>query len=471
MNSFGASVLALLVAVVTLAPRRWALLGMVAGALYLTQGQSVDFVGLKLYPLRILELAGFVRVMIRREFSFSRINGIDKAVLLLYAYVTTVFLLRAALGGSTSTNIGQVSNFDKVGTMMDAWLCYFTFRGLITTLGDLVSFLRGFCLLLAPYVVLVTIERLTGQNPLVIVGGMARVWVEEGRTRCFGSFRHPSLLGTLGASFLSLYIGLAFTKSNRLLALIGISLCLGIVFLSGSGGPATFVAVVLLAWLMWALRRKMFLLRRAIVGMLVLLAVFMKAPLWYLPDKMSLIFGGDGWHRSYLMDQAFSNIDKWWLAGMPLVQTKDWFPYLVMGAADITNSYLVFGIDAGILGIILFILLLVRAFKSLGQALATARRSSQAPTDAELLLWGLGAMLAGHAANWIAITYFDQTYSIWFMQLATISSISSACANVEAGALGKANSTMSAARRQDAAFGYKTLRFPSTTPTRQSSRA
>jgi hypothetical protein len=73
----------------------------------------------------------------------------------------------------------------------------------------------------------------------------------------------------------------------------------------------------------------------------------------------------------------------------------------------------------------LLILLLARAFSDLGKALAVVRSHSQETSDNEFLLWGLGVMLTVHIANWFGITYFDQFYVIWFMQLAAISSISS----------------------------------------------
>ena len=427
MNAIGTSLLALLVLLVLLAPRRWALLGMMAGVLFLTQGQAIHVLGLNLNSMRFLELAGFIRVMVRREFLFSSLNGIDRAFILVYVYTTFVFLLRSNLGQSTSMDITQVSTMDKIGSMVDAVLCYFTFRGLIESMEDWVWFLRSFVILLVPYVALVSVERLTHQNPFALVGGIP-VFVDLDRIRCVGSFKHPSLLGTLGASFLPLYIGLAFTKNNCIRAFVGIGLCLAIVLFSNSGGPVGFAALTVTAWLLWIMRTKMFIVRRLIVVLLVLLDLFMKASLWYLPDKFSLIFGGDGWHRSRLMEVAFNDISLWWFAGMPLDLTKDWFPYLVGGAVDITNLYLSFGLDAGLIAMALFILLLVRAFRGLGQALAAARSNSPMPSEAEFLLWGLGAMLSGHISNWIAITYFDQTNVVWFMQIAAISSISQMCA-------------------------------------------
>ena len=110
-------------------------------------------------------------------------------------------------------------------------------------------------------------------------------------------------------------------------------------------------------------------------------------------------------------------------------QTKDWFPYVIeiTGGADITNNYLAFGLDAGLLAIALFIFLLIRAFRTLGQALAVVRSALPTANETEYFLWGLGCMLSVHISTWFGITYFDQIYVVWFMQLAAISSISQAC--------------------------------------------
>src|SRR5580765_7292597 len=98
MNAVGTIILLIVVLVVFSASRRWALIGMLAGVLYLTQGQQLHIFGMNLFAIRFIELAGFVRVMVRREFSFSGLNRIDKGVLLLYGYTTVVFFLRSSEG-------------------------------------------------------------------------------------------------------------------------------------------------------------------------------------------------------------------------------------------------------------------------------------------------------------------------------------------------------------------------------------
>jgi hypothetical protein len=152
----------------------------------------------------------------------------------------------------------------------------------------------------------------------------------------------------------------------------------------------------------------------------------MKAPVWYLIMHISDVTGGDGWHRAYLIDMAYRHLSQWWFAGMPIEQTADWMPYILgaTGGADMTNAFLSFGIQAGLAAILLFILLLTRAFSSLGKALAVVRHDSEQFRNVEVLLWSLGAMLVTHVVNWFGIAYFDQMYVIWFMQLAVISTLS-----------------------------------------------
>ena len=162
MNFIGASILIVLISVVFCASRRTALLGMMAGVLYVTQGQQIQVLGLHLFADRFLELAGFIRVMARREFVFSQLNRIDFAVLLLYCYTTVVFLLRSSDGMAY-----------QLGVAVDAFLCYFAFRGLMANIEDLEWFLRGFLMLLAPYTLLVLFESFTRHNLFSAMGAVA----------------------------------------------------------------------------------------------------------------------------------------------------------------------------------------------------------------------------------------------------------------------------------------------------------
>jgi hypothetical protein len=305
-------------------------------------------------------------------------------------------------------------------------LTYFTFRGLMRDQRDVRWLFQRLVMVLVPFVGAVLVERLSGQNPLAILGAHTTVWidVDGARIRSFGSFSHPSLLGTFGASFAIVYVGLAMASKGKVLGWTGVLLCLAIIALSNSGGPVGMLLVGLVGWLCWHIRTRMKMVRFGIVGTLVLLAIVMRDPIWYLPSKIGALTGGGAWHRSYLMDQAFTHINQWWLAGMSLDQTVSWFPYLALGAADMTNLYLGFGVDGGLIAMLLLIWVLVCAFGKVGRAARGFRKAVPSRKDEALLTWGLGAAVAGHMANFFSITYFDQTASLWLFQLAAISSIS-----------------------------------------------
>lgn len=429
MSDIALGIVFLLTASIVFGSRRWALVSMMAGVLFLSYGQGLDVLGLNLYPIRILATFGFFRVIARREFSAFDLNGVDRAFFLAYSYMLTIFLLRSNFGDATSTSVAQVSTMGKIGAFADSALCYVTFRGLIRDTDDVSDLLRKLAFLLVPFVCLLCVERLTGNNPFATVGAAPHIWAEAGgRLRCWGSFSHPSLLGTMGASLLPLYIGLVLSKTNRSIGVVGSILSLAVVILSSSGGPLNFVAVVIAGWLLWRMRKRMAMVRHWIAGMFAFLWVAMYLRngdhIWWLPAILSRISGGDGWHRSRLMDLAFGHLNQWWLAGMPLDLTRDWFPYLVGGAVDVTNYYLLIGFDSGIIGIVFFSVLLVRGFRFVGLALATTNLDAKSPSLEQALIWGLGVAVAGHMANWLAITYFDQTQVIWCMQIAAISGLS-----------------------------------------------
>lgn len=422
MTAASTLVLIALALPIFLGARRNALLALIAGTLFLGQGVSFS-IGLNIYPMRFLVLVGFLRVLMRREMPLSGLNELDRAFIGAYGFAVLMYVVRTALGYGTSESISQTSTFSKVGGFCDVFLGYFAFRGLLRSTDDLKSLLIRLPWLLLPYVGSLVIERITGSNPLGMVGGPPYMWLDaEGRARCFGSFAHPSLLGTFGASFLLLYVPLFLDRSTRVRATIAIALCLAIVGLANSGSPVSFLALGLLIWALWPLRRSVGKIKIGAGIALAVIAMAMNSPIWYLPTRISGIVGGSGWHRSYLLERGFADIDKWWLAGMPLDLTVSWFPYVIMDAADMTNLFLQFGVDGGLLAMLLLVLALARAFKRLGRALAASR---DLPEDraSERILWALATVLIAHIINFFAITYFDQFNMIWMMQMAAVSGV------------------------------------------------
>jgi hypothetical protein len=410
MNAVSGSILVVLLLVVGLAPRRWALLGLMAGVFFLTQGHSVEIFGLSIWPIRFLEAIAFARVLLRDELLWSNFNRIDWTLLLLYNFSGLVWILR-------SSNVTP----HLFASALDPTVCYLALRALIRSLDDVRWFLNAFVVLLVPFTALVFVERFTGQPAFRLVGETGPLLFRNGVTRCMGTFRHAILLGSLAASFLALYVGVSLSAPRRAAAILGGTLCLVLVWLANSGGPLMSAGAAFAGWLLWVARDRMFLVRRAIVALVLLLLIFMQAPIWYLPAKVSRVVGGGGYHRSILMDRAWQDLDKWWLAGMDIKDTIGWIPYHddYIGGADITNQFVAFGLRGGLPAIAIFVVLLSFIFKALGRALAAARASGSR-TD-EIFLWGLGVMVGVHVTSWLSIAFFDQSWAVWLMHAAAVS--------------------------------------------------
>ena len=421
MSGVTAGALSAFLMVLLFAPRRWALLAVMGGVFFLTQGHYVEIGGLSITPLRFLEIAGFTRVLLRRELIGWRPNVLDSLLLVAYTYSAMVWSLRSHTFG-----------FFQLASAIDPVLCYLTFRGLLRDIADLRWFLRGFLLLLLPFTALVLIERTTGQSPFVVVGASAAIYFRDGVARCQGTFRHAILMGSVAASFLALYAGLGLGRWRRPEALFGAVLCAALVIMSNSGGPLTSLLAAMLGVVVWPLRHRMSAIRRVVAGSVLFLIVFMKAPIWYLPFKISEIVGGGGYHRGLLMEQAWNNMGRWWLVGMENQDTASWFPYVLSAVegADVTNEFVMFGLRAGLLALLLMIALLTKAFGRLGEAMKQVRLRASSDSADEGTLWGLGVALFVHVVSWLGVGYFDQSYVIWILDISAIS----ACAGDALGA-------------------------------------
>ena len=417
MNGLGVLLTTLIALALLAGSRAVAVMAILAAVLYLPQQQSVEVAGLTITALRLIELVAISRVVFRAEWSGLALNGIDRLFLVTYLYTATVFFLRSA-----------VAIPETIGWVTDSLLCYVVFRCLVRSYEDFTLILKGLVVLFLPFLVLLAIEVATGRNPFAALGTWT-AWVElrEGRVRAMGSFRNPSLLGTLGACFLPLYLALVARRTGRRIAMVGVVACICIVYASNSGSPLSAMAAGLIAALLWCARTHTRLLRWAAFACLGVLALSMQAPVWSLLERMSFITGGSGWHRAHLLTMAWQDFGKWWQFGMPLSETLHWFPYSLSltGTADITNTFVDFGLKAGLPALVLFVWLIGAAFGAVGRCV-NAPLDKGPSRDHRILLWGLGCALATHIAMWFGITYFDQTYVLWMLHLATIASLAGA---------------------------------------------
>jgi len=153
-----------------------------------------------------------------------------------------------------------------------------------------------------------------------------------------------------------------------------------------------------------------------------MLHVVMKAPVWYLMDRVSGLLGGSGFYRSYLLDQAIKHFNEWWLIGTKY--TAHWTYSTLLSEpnkADITSQYIGEGVNGGLLTLILFVTIISLCFRDLGRLLG---EMEEQPFPLRFTLWSMGTALFVHVVSFFSISYFDQMMEIWTLLLAVISTAS-----------------------------------------------
>src|SRR6266404_2213852 len=285
MNPLGALLTFSFAAVILTGSRINAVLGLLAGVCYLTQGQSIEVAGFNLTAIRILLLVAALRVSIRREFSPLRLNRIDK-VFLAYALTITVI-------GTLRNGLAAVAY--EFGFLYNVILSYGIVRSLVRSMGDLCSVLVGLALLIVPLAVLMTFENITHRNSFSAFGGVSsEVWIREQAVRSMGSFRNPITAGSFGTTLAPLFAALIFSRIAIRPALIGLLGSTAIVITAHSSGPLMAYIFGGLALALWHWRHQMRAIRWALVIGLVGLHLIMKAPVWFLIGRISDVVGGGG---------------------------------------------------------------------------------------------------------------------------------------------------------------------------------
>lgn len=428
MNLIGITLTIALLLPILFFNRRWAAISIVVGVCYITQGQAFHVGGVTLFSIRILEMAGLIRIFAKREFDISKINSIDKAIFCFHAIFIGILIIRVILDPNTPVGLQY-----KIGLSCDSICSYIIFRGLIIDGLDFIQFSKDLVLIFLPFAIIMFIEGYTGNNIFSIMGGVPETPVfREGYYRCQASFRQAITAGSLGATLFPMIISLALSKRNIVYGVIGSLLCIAIVVLSHSSGPLSALLVGILAWLTWPFRSKMRTIRIIILCTIISLHIYMKQPVWFILDRISGVIGGDGWHRANLLDQFVKHYDQWIFKGMAWIDTGNWAATrMPWGAIDTTNEYVSLGINGGLIPLILFIYVLKKCYSAIGNSIIALEKERAEEKVKTIIIWSLGCTLTTHVVNLISVSYWDQFNVIWYMVLAMISSITSKYASVK----------------------------------------
>ena len=350
-------------------------------------------------------------IILRREASSIQINTIDNAIL-WWVVVSVV----------TGTLLEMTYNalINRLGFAYNTIGLYFLFRVFIQNLNDFNRLLKALAIIMVPLAIAMIIETETGRNLFSVFGGVKEFSeTRYGQTRSQGSFAHPILAGTFGATSIPLFVSLWFWDSSaKWLATTGIIAATIITLLAHSSGPTIAYLFAIIGMLMWPFRFHMRAIRWGILLGIIALHMVMKAPVWYIIARICHIIGGTGFHRSDLIDAAIRHFDEWWLLGT--TSNAQW-GFLMR---DVTNQFVREAIDGGLLKLVLFITIIALCFRGIGLVLKLMQNE---PSTKSMCVWLLGVALLTHVASFMSVSYFDQIIVFWYLLLATISNLSGLC--------------------------------------------
>lgn len=391
-------------------PRHLAPLPLLVGCCYMTVGQRFDIGPISFTVIRVLVAAGIARVLVRGERMAGGLNGMDKLMIVWMAWIVLSSALHPGNDSPLVFNLGQAYNIGGI---------YFLFRVFCCNLEELVGIVRLMALLLAPIAVEMVMEHVTGRNLFSVFGAQV-VDVRDDKFRAQGPFAHAILAGSVGASCFPLMAGI--WKKHRAEAVVGMIACLVMVGTSNSSGPIMSLVSGAGVLCIWRYRDLTRFAGWGAVAAYLALQMVMRRPAYYIIGEINLTGSSTGWHRARLIESGIEHLSEWWLAGTNF--TRHWMATGVSWSpnhTDITNYYLLMGTWAGLPLMLLFIAMIWKGFRYVGQILQRHTLSETQP----FMVWCLGAAIFAHSATCISVAYFDQSYIFMFMCLGAASSLHS----------------------------------------------
>lgn len=391
-------------------PRKYVVVPFLLALFLLPAGQELHVGGVHLYVPRIMIFFGLARLawaMVGSKYRFlvGGWNDLDKVFTcwaLLHVVVATLYFW------------GNAGSFiQKIAFLWDTLGGYYFLRFLIRDAEDIKRAAKTFAVIVGVLGIAMLNERFHDKNVFGYFGSIPVVSaLRVGAIRAQGPFAHPILAGTCAATLLPFFVWLWQSRRTKLLAVVGVAGCTAMVFSSSSATPLSAYMAVIVGICFWPLRGRMRTVRWVCLALLIACALAMKAPIWFLIARVSLVAGNSGWHRAELISMFFRHFGDWWLLGTDKQATWGFG-----NMDDLCEQWVSEGETGGLATLVCFILLITWSFGRIGKA----RKRLERDPKREWLLWLIGVALFSHCVGYFGISYFDQTRFAWFTLLAIIS--------------------------------------------------
>lgn len=374
--------------------------------LYITTAQRIVIAGIDFTMFRIIIMICWIRIIKRNEYRLISFNRLDK-----------ILIIWSLLGIVTYTLLWQTSSafINRLGFAFDAIGLYFIFRIFIRSFGDIEIAIKMIIILSIPIAFVMLMEQTNGRNFFAFLGGIPEITLaREGRLRAQGAFSHPILAGSFGAFITPLIIGCWCKNKQKMYFVVGMITAATITLASASSGPVLAYAAGVVAIFLIMFRQYMRRIFWGVISGVLLLHLVMKAPVWHLVGRISVVSGSTGYHRYRLIDAFINHFWEWWLLGCKSTHHWGW------QLNDVTNMYIFVALtQGGLTGLILFWTILITCFKAIGR---TVKVYEKQPAI-RLFIWSIGCSLFTHAVSFISVAYFGQIIVCLYFSLALSSTI------------------------------------------------
>jgi hypothetical protein len=391
------------------ARRSTALFAVLLVCVFMPTMQRIVIGGLDFGMIRLIMIAAWARVVVRREYRGFKPGKFDLIFVLWTASLGIVYVL----------NVGPSGIVTRLGASFDALTVFFLFRVLVRTREQVFLLARQLAWIAIALGVCLAYEMTMRSNLFVDFGSAPPTpRVRDGKVRSQGPFSHAIMAGTFGAALLPIFIAVfRGRKKGRALMASAILSTAVIAVASGSTGPLITLGVGVMGWGLWPLRKQMRLILGALAGMAVFIHLVRERPIWHLIGRLSSMTGGTGYHRYRLIDAFVAHFGDWALIGAS--DAGSWGT----GLQDTTNYYIRQGIYGGLLTLVLFVLLLGSSFSRLRRTRGITERAEGPKSLWTQLPWGFSVVLAAHCVTFISASYFGQMELFLFAFLALIPSL------------------------------------------------
>ncbi|QGG80123.1 hypothetical protein GH975_05855 [Litorivicinus lipolyticus] len=381
---------------------RWLVPTLVAFAVLVPFTEGLVVAGIDLKYIRLLSLAGLVRLIAMGRFSLE-LNQVDRVYLFWVLSGFAVFML-ANLNGSSFVYRAGMAFDGLVLWALARWALNADWYGVAV---------RAFTVALVLVSISVAAELYSGSNVLGAIGQPDALW-RDGKARLYAAFDHPILMGSFFAAVLPLVLGLWVTqKISKISALVAGALTVMIVLSTSSSGPIAAMAVGVLAFAGFKLKSWVY---PGLIALVLIAGVLhflvMEQSVWLLLGRLDLTGSSTGYHRYWLIEQTVNHFNEWFLVG-----TRD-ISHWNVWANDVTSMYVLQAITGGLVVLVAFFWMCWKLFVRLENT-----ESVDPIALPPVLQWGLFCSFLTQLASFMSVAYWGQTLVLFGFWVALYSSL------------------------------------------------